>query len=244
MQYQVTAFTRDFYAREFVMANSGSFCLKDGFSLDKRIEEEEGFMGIMEWFQKGGPVMYLLLLCSVCVVAILIERFMFYRKAGRGIRAFTDKLPGLVQDGDWKRALQACEQDTNAAAFVAKEGLAAVVAGRDTELALEMAYGTAASELRSGLNYLSMIVTLSPLLGLLGTIVGMINSFNIFNLQAGQPLAITGGIGEALIATATGLCVAILALVVHSYFAQKMDTILTELDKVIAVISAEDRKRR
>ncbi len=201
-------------------------------------------MGIMEWFQKGGPVMYLLLLCSVCVVAILIERFMFYRKAGSGIHAFTDKLPGLVQDGDWNRALQACEQDTNAAAFVSREGLTAAVAGKDTELALEMAYGTAAAELRSGLNYLSMIVTLSPLLGLLGTIVGMINSFNIFNLQAGQPLAITGGIGEALIATATGLCVAILALVVHSYFAQKMDTILTELDKVIAVISAEDRKRR
>ncbi len=201
-------------------------------------------MGIMEWFQKGGPVMYLLLLCSVCVVAILIERFMFYRKAGSGIHAFTDKLPGLVQDGDWNRALQVCEQDTNAAAFVSREGLTAAVAGKDTELALEMAYGTAAAELRSGLNYLSMIVTLSPLLGLLGTIVGMINSFNIFNLQAGQPLAITGGIGEALIATATGLCVAILALVVHSYFAQKMDTILTELDKVIAVISAEDRKRR
>lgn len=201
-------------------------------------------MGIMEWFQKGGPVMYLLLICSVCVVAILIERFMFYRKAGSGIRSFTDTLPGLVQGSDWNNALQACEADTNAAAFVAKEGLTAAATGSDTELALEMAYGTAAAELRSGLNYLSMIVTLSPLLGLLGTIVGMINSFNIFSLQAGQPLAITGGIGEALIATATGLCVAILALVVHSYFAQKMDTILTELDKVIAVITAEDRKRR
>ncbi len=201
-------------------------------------------MEIMDWFQKGGPVMYLLLLCSVCVVAIFIERFIFYRKAGSRIRAFTDKLPGLAGDRAWGDVLQACEKDTNAAAFVAKEGISAAAAGGDAELALEMAYGTAASELRSGLGYLSMIVTLSPLLGLLGTIAGMISSFNIFSLQAGQPLAITGGIGEALIATATGLCVAIFALVVHTYFAQKMDTILTEVDKVIAIITAEFRKRR
>ncbi len=201
-------------------------------------------MEIMDWFQKGGPVMYLLLLCSVCVVAIFIERFMFYHKAGSRIRAFTDQLPGVVQGGNWSEALQVCGKDTNAAAYVAKEGLAAAASGGEAELALEMAYGTAAAELRSGLNYLSMIVTLSPLLGLLGTIVGMISSFNIFSLQAGQPLAITGGIGEALIATATGLCVAIFALVVHTYFAQKMDTILTEVDKVIAIITAEFRKRR
>ena len=201
-------------------------------------------MEIMEWFQKGGPVMYLLLVCSVCVVAILIERLMFYRKAGKNIRGFTENLPALLQGATWEEALKACQDDTNAAAFVAKEGMAAAAGGGDAELALDMAYGTAAAELRSGLNYLSMIVTLSPLLGLLGTIIGMVNSFNVFSLQAGQPLAITGGIGEALIATATGLCVAILALVVHSWFAQKMDTILTEMDRVTAVIASEDRKRR
>ena len=93
-------------------------------------------------------------------------------------------------------------------------------------------------KLRARLNYLSMFVTLSPLLGLLGTIFGMIDAFNIFNLQAGQPMAITGGIGEALIATATGLCVAIFALIVHTYFAQKLDEILTELEKTENIILA------
>ena len=57
----------------------------------------------------------------------------------------------------------------------------------------------------------------------MGTISGMIESFNIFSIQAGQPLAITGGIGETLIATATGLCVSIFALVIHNYFVQKLD---------------------
>ena len=74
-----------------------------------------------------------------------------------------------------------------------------------------MQSGIFISRLRSHLYYLSVIVTLAPLLGLLGTISGMIRSFSIFNVQSGQAIAITGGIGEALIATAFGLCVAILA---------------------------------
>ncbi len=101
-----------------------------------------------------------------------------------------------------------------------------------------MAYDEEAMRLRARLNYLSMIVTLAPLLGLLGTISGMIESFNIFSIQAGQPLAITGGIGEALIATATGLCVSIFALIVHTYFAQKLDENLTALDKAVNIVLA------
>ena len=134
-------------------------------------------------------------------------------------------------------------QEDNAAAFVAQEGIRAAAEGKDLRLALDTAYSTAAAELRAHLNYLSMIVTLSPLLGLLGTIAGMISSFQIFNLQAGQPMAITGGIGEALIATAAGLCVAIFALVVHTVFAQKMDDILTVIEKADAIISSEGRRR-
>lgn len=72
----------------------------------------------------------------------------------------------------------------------------------------------------------------------------VIQTDNIFSLQAGQPLAITGGIGEALIATATGLLVAILALIVHSYFSQKMDAVLTAMDSACAIVNSEFRKRR
>ena len=90
-------------------------------------------------------------------------------------------------------------------------------------------------ELRARLNYLSMIVTMAPLLGLLGTIFGMIESFNVFSLSAEEPLAITGGIGEALTATAFGLCVAIFALVVHTVFAQRLDHILAMMDRASAV---------
>ena len=201
-------------------------------------------MELFALFQKGGPVMYLLLLCSISAVAIFIERLLFFRKASAGMWAFVEKLPLLLEGKTWSEAIRACRDEKCAPAFVAKEGLQAVAEGRDGELALENGYGMAAAKLRSSLNYLSMIVTLAPLLGLLGTIFGMINSFNIFSLKAGQPLAITGGIGEALIATATGLLVAILALIVHSYFSQKMDAVLTAMDSACAIVNSEFRKRR
>ena len=101
---------------------------------------------------------------------------------------------------------------------------------------MEAQAGIVIAKWRNRLSYLGVIVTLSPLLGLLGTIVGMINSFSIFNLKSGQPMAITGGIGEALIATATGLCVAIIALSVHSYFAQRLDTAITNMEQCFSAL--------
>ena len=114
-------------------------------------------------------------------------------------------------------------------------GVKAAQGSGDLTLAVESAYSEAAMELRARLNYLSMIVTMAPLLGLLGTIFGMIESFNVFSLSAEEPLAITGGIGEALTATAFGLCVAIFALVVHTVFAQRLDHILATMDRASAV---------
>ena len=200
-------------------------------------------MEVIDVFKSGGPVMYALLLCSICTAVIMIERGMFYHRAGKNLGIFVDNLPDMLLNKSWNDAYADAAQEDNAAAFVAQEGIRAAAEGKDLRLALDTAYSTAAAELRAHLNYLSMIVTLSPLLGLLGTIAGMISSFQIFNLQAGQPMAITGGIGEALIATAAGLCVAICALVVHTVFAQKMDDILTVIEKADAIISSEGRRR-
>ena len=194
---------------------------------------KESVMEVIDVFKSGGPVMYALLLCSICTAVIMIERGMFYHRAGKNLGIFVDNLPDMLLNKSWNDAY----------ADAAQEGIRAAAEGKDLRLALDTAYSTAAAELRAHLNYLSMIVTLSPLLGLLGTIAGMISSFQIFNLQAGQPMAITGGIGEALIATAAGLCVAIFALVVHTVFAQKMDDILTAIEKADAIISSEGRRR-
>ena len=81
------------------------------------------------------------------------------------------------------------------------------------------------------LDYLSAIVTIAPLLGLLGTVTGMISTFSVLANGAGAS-AITGGVGEALVATATGLCVAILAFCVYTYFSHQLDAIVTDTERV------------
>ncbi|WP_399554654.1 MotA/TolQ/ExbB proton channel family protein [uncultured Selenomonas sp.] len=189
-------------------------------------------------FQKGGPVMFVLLACSIAVAVIAIERFRFYRQAGKGASDFVAKLPGLLQGSSLQQAAEACRVENTAPAYIAELGIRAAAAGDDVPLALDTAYADMAMRLRERLNYLSMIVTMAPLLGLLGTISGMIESFSIFSVRAGEPLAITGGIGEALIATATGLCVAIFALIMHTYFVQRLDEMLAMLDKAAAAVQS------
>lgn len=198
----------------------------------------EIFLETAEIFAKGGPVMYLLLICSVAVAAVGMERFRYYRYAAHGGEEFLSALRGRLKAQSAAEVLSFCRQETSSAGVIASAGVAALAAGENVELALNIAHDEEAMKLRARLNWLSMIVTLAPLLGLLGTISGMIEAFNIFSLQAGQPLAITGGIGEALIATATGLCVSIFALIVHTYFAQRLDEILTTLDKAVNIVLA------
>ena len=189
-------------------------------------------LNVIEAFQRGGPVMYLLLLCSLSVAAIAIDRFLFYRRAQAGGKELLERM-AAVRGNDFL-ALSS-EANDSVTAFLLKAGVKAAQGNGDLTLAVESAYSEAAMELRARLNYLSMIVTMAPLLGLLGTIFGMIESFNVFSLSAEEPLAITGGIGEALTATAFGLCVAIFALVVHTVFAQRLDHILAMMDRASAV---------
>lgn len=191
---------------------------------------------MFEILLKGGPVIYLLILTSIIVCAIGIERLKFYASAGNVNENFISNLKEILRKKDIAYGAELCRREENIFGGVALAGIDAAAHGDNVEAAVNVAYDEAAMQLRARLNYLSMIVTLAPLLGLLGTIFGMIDSFNIFSIQAGQPLAITGGIGEALIATATGLCVAIFALIVHTFLAQKLDEKLTELDKISALV--------
>lgn len=185
------------------------------------------------WFHKGGPVMYLLLICSLMVVSIGVERFLYYKGMQSDIDGLAAALVPALEQGDLAAANALCCQTGGAAAQVAGQGLRVFSKGADRmESVLEGEASLAVAKLRQNLNHLDTIVTIAPLLGLLGTIIGMINSFSVMNLKAGQPLAITGGVGEALIATATGLCVAILSMLVYSYFNHRLDRIITDMERL------------
>lgn len=199
---------------------------------------------LIMYFHKGGLVMWPLLACSITVIAIAIERFIYYKSVDSGA-AFASHYCAAVRSGDFAVATELARKGSGQCAQMLAD-VAAIAGGKAEKSAfLESRAGIFMTTLRDKLDYLGIIVTMSPLLGLLGTIVGMIGAFSIFNVEAGAPMAITGGIGEALIATATGLCVAILSLCAHSYFAHRMDNMITDMEQCFsALLEAETRRGR
>lgn len=179
-------------------------------------------------FQKGGIVMYILLLCSLFVVYIGVERALYYKHMDSG-KAFAGRFYTLIKLKKFTEAADFVGHGKGGLAEILQQTLAGSDGGSRRDY-LEIQSGILISRFRSHLYYLSVIVTMAPLLGLLGTISGMITSFSIFNIESGQAVAITGGVGEALIATAFGLIVAILSLAVHAYFTQRLDRIITDME--------------
>ena len=192
------------------------------------------FFGI---FHKGGPVRDLIMACSLLVVAIGVERFLYYKKMNTNMREFSEQLTPLLEQSDWEAAYELCRQTQGIAASVAAKGIGYIQQGcANVESVLEGEAALAVAGLRTNLSHLDTIVTIAPLLGLLGTVIGMIGSFSVMNIKAGQPQAITGGVGEALIATASGLCVATLAMIVYSYFNHRLDQLITQIEQTCLLV--------
>lgn len=192
------------------------------------------FSAALDLFNAGGIVMYALLASSIFAVAVAIERYQYFSSVDSG-SAFADEAVSLLRAGRYDDVKKLCESGKGSNAAILLRAISLKDAGAAyVERYLESEAGISVAGLRKRIPYLGIIVTMSPLLGLLGTVVGMIDSFNVFAAQTGQPHAITGGVGEALIATASGLCVALVALVAHSYFAQRMDSMLTDMERTFS----------
>ena len=169
---------------------------------------------------KGGIVMIPLLACSLVSLALTIERIMFWTKLKS--REVLQQILSLVEKGEFEQALQLGNSSDQPIARV----LAAGIAHRNPAPAKAMEAKAQAEipVLKSRLGVLDTIVTLAPLLGLLGTVVGMIGSFDVMSeVGMGQPHAVTGGVAEALIATASGLLIAILTLIPYNYFSTRVE---------------------
>ncbi len=176
---------------------------------------------------KGGPVMAPLLVCSIIALAVVIEQFLFWRRISS--RQAVEEMLDLVERGEIVKASSIGNQADTPLGRVLTSGLA----HRNPSItkALEVAAQKEVPVLKQRLTILDTIITLAPLLGLLGTVTGMIGSFGIMSQSGiGQPHAITGGVAEALIATATGLLIAILTLVSYNYFTSRAEREMEEIE--------------
>ena len=185
---------------------------------------------MFELFVKGGPIMWPLLVTSIIALTVVIERVLFL------IRTQKNRNPELEE-----KIFAYCEQEKISEA---------IEAGKDSRdyVVRVLVYGlehrewsfsnallqAANQELKRfdrGISTLDTIITLAPLLGLLGTVTGMIRSFSLLgNRELEAPAAITGGIAEALIATAFGLSIAIIALIPYNYLNSKLEQARHEIE--------------
>lgn len=188
---------------------------------------------MLELVIKGGPFMYPILLCSVLSLAIFLERLWVLRRKMIIPKDFISQVEELVGRDKVEDAVFLCHGSSSTIARIFLAGLKNT--GRGMWLIKESIEEKGRREgilLERNIGALLTIANLSPLLGLLGTVSGMIKSFNTistYNVSSTAPLA--GGIAEALITTATGLLVAIPTLVVYRFLVDKAQMLIFQMEE-------------
>ncbi|MCA9499481.1 MAG: MotA/TolQ/ExbB proton channel family protein [Nitrospira sp.] len=163
----------------------------------------------------GGWMMIPILGCSLLALTICIERGFQFRSLR--FSRLADRMIKLVEQGKWTDALALAEQRQSPTLRVLSAGI--FHRDQQPDKAMEAAGIAEVSRLKRGLSVLDTVITLGPLLGLLGTIIGMIDSFGIMSKTGlGNPHAVTGGVAEALICTAAGIGVAVITLIPYNMF--------------------------
>ncbi len=211
----------------------------------------------MSWFTdaiaflvKGGPVMVPLILCSIIALAVSIERFFKMRAAITDVTDLCSQVDTMLYRGDSEKAVKKCESSGTPVGSVLAAGIRARKSGtQGAERAMEEQAQKEIAGFQVRLGFLDTIITIAPLLGLLGTVTGMIRSFHVISSKSGMsaPTAITGGVAEALIATAAGLAIAIFSVVVYNYLNEKIkraiETIETSATHLVNTLAEIEERR-
>lgn len=185
---------------------------------------------MLELFKKGGPIMWPLMLTSVISLTVVIERLIFIaREKWRRQPEVIEKMLAAVEQGDIEVAVRIGGDSMDFVARTLVYGL--TQRGKSFSNALLRAANQELKRFNQGLSVLDTIITLAPLLGLLGTVTGMIRSFGLLgDRELEAPAVITGGIAEALIATACGLGIAIIALIPYNYLNARLEEARHEIE--------------
>lgn len=184
---------------------------------------------------QGGPVMVPIIIISLIVWALIIEKLFELNRENINVDIFTDKLIDLWEKGRKNEAFKLCKSTVGIIPKVLEKGLA--YEGKTKESIMDNIREVMLEEypkLEQSLPTIGTLASSAPLLGLLGTVTGMISTFTAVTLHGtGNPQALAKGISEALITTQSGLIVAIPALFFHNYLVGKLTNIMDNLEKNI-----------
>ena len=190
---------------------------------------------MLEILIKGGWLMIPLGICSILALAIIIERFISLGMIERRADRFIEAMRAILESEDDRKLdkiTALCEMTPSPLARILQAGIKRKDRSKEEiKEAIEDAGHLEVPSLEKNLRILGTVVTVSPLLGLLGTVMGMIKAFNVIAAQGvGQPGALAGGIAEALITTAVGLSIAIPGLIFYNYFTHRTDRLVRKLE--------------
>jgi biopolymer transport protein ExbB len=182
---------------------------------------------------KGGIFMYPIIFCSIVALAVFFERLWVLRRKHIIPEDFIRNVEDLLKKQKISEAIFLCQSDVSSIAKIFLAGLRSTQKGMWlVKEAIEERGSREATTLEKNVGILSTIANLTPLLGLLGTVSGMIKTFNAISVHGiGNPAPLAGGIAEALITTATGLCIAIPTLVCYRFLKDKANALIFEMEE-------------
>ncbi len=220
----------------FVLVVTAS-CLGQADSIDTASESVSMWSTIV----KGGVIGYLIICMSLCTVALIIEHFLSLRYSVLMPEDDIDALADLVKKEDYKQAIALCDDNVSFISRIMANGLKFTVddlAYQEIEKGAEEAARREAGRLYRKLEYLSFIASTAPMLGLLGTVTGMISAFNHIAAVDGAARSsqLASAISQALVTTCLGLIVAIPALFFLSLFRNRIEGIMTEAEVIVEQI--------
>ncbi len=188
---------------------------------------------LRERIAAGGPLVWPILLIGLVALLLSGERFFFLARVKSNTDRVMDRIIELVAAGDFRRGIEELENRNGPVCRVLRAGLKARTESREVlENVLEEAILKELPRLEKFLPTLQVLAAIAPLLGLLGTVTGMINTFQVITIYgAGDPRMMSGGISEALVTTMLGLSVAIPIILLHTWFSRRVDTIIGDMEE-------------
>jgi biopolymer transport protein ExbB len=205
---------------------------------------------LLEIFERAGFIAWPLLIASVSGVAVILERLWSTQRERVLPRNLDLQVSELVRAAKLEEAIAVCRRDDSPLARILVAGLRKIRSQRDgvsrEELieVLELTGKRELSALQRYVGILGTIAAIAPLLGLLGTVLGMIRTFAVIEVNGiGNPQLLAGGISEALTATAAGICIAVPAVVFYRLFLSRARALGLELEEAVHAILFEFAQR-
>ena len=196
---------------------------------------------MLHYLEVGGPILWVLVIISIGAFAVVLERIVFFARNEKNVGSnFRDEILSLVANKKIDEAIALCDTKKSCVASAVKKFFQKAPRGidvQDYEFILKEITIKETSPYESRLNLLASVISISPMLGLLGTVTGMIRAFtNISKYGTGDAAIVADGIAEALLTTAAGLMIAIPVIVVYNYLNRRLEKMENEIDDVVTNI--------